>query len=119
MNARPQPDKAPREKLTAERMILIVRVLFLAVLVVMGCIICASAFDGAAPFRLAPYLSIAAAAVLVLSAGCKIFPLPYRSRIAWYVVDSVFLVAYSVFSGVTYCYVVYALRVAVGYLSLP
>ena len=119
MNARPQPDKAPREKLTAERMILIVRVLFLAVLVVMGCIICASAFDGAAPFRLAPYLSIAAAAVLVLSAGCKIFPLPYRSRIAWYVVDSVFLVAYSVFSGVTYCYVVYALVLSDFYLSSP
>ena len=103
----------------AERMLTVARVGILIVLAVMCSIICVAAFEGSAPFAWTAYASIPAAAVLVLSAGCKLLPLPYARRIGWFVADSVFLVAFGFFSGVSYIYVVYALVLSDFYLSSP
>ena len=104
-------------KLNVVAVVVVTRVVLLVSLAVMCVIVCVSAFGWPAPFPLAAVLSIPAAAVLVISAGIKLRLREFRSKIALYVIDCVFLVLLSFFSGVTFSYVLYAIVLSDFYLS--
>ena len=119
MSAPKKPLHGLLGKLNSGAVVYATRVLLLVAQAVMCIIVCVSAFGGLALFPLAEVLSIPAAAVLVISAGLKLRVREFRSKIVLFVIDSVFLVLLSVFSGVTFSYVTYAIVLSDFYLSAP